>query len=69
MSSLDITNLSIGSIPILASGVSKFNTLENVELSLLGNQLNVASTFAQELSKQLELSVNPNIGSNFDILI
>lgn len=69
MSSLDITNLSIDSIPMLASGVSKFNTLENVELSLLSNQLNVASTFAQELSKQLELSVNPNIGSNFDILI
>jgi len=69
MSYLDISNLSIDSIPTLAMGMSQINTMSQVGTAVLSAQLDTASSLGSEMTKMMELSVNPEIGSNFDMSV
>lgn len=66
---MDITGLSVDSIPTLAMGMTQANTLSAVNTSLLGMSLDVVSSQANELTKMMELSVNPSVGGNIDISV
>lgn len=64
---MDITGLSVDSIPTLAMGMTQMNTLSAVNTGLMSMALDNYSAQASELTKMMELSVNPNVGSNIDI--
>lgn len=66
---MDITGLSVDSIPTLAMGMAQAKTLSDVNTSLLGMSLDVVSSQANELTKMMELSVNPSVGGNFDMSV
>ena len=60
---------SVDSIPMLSTIMAQGNTLERVGTSILDSQLDLASTQMDGLTKMMELSVNPNLGANFDMSI
>ena len=66
---MDITGLSVDSIPTLAMGMSQINTLQSVNTALMSMSLDNASAQGSELAKMMELSVNPSVGSNFDMSV
>lgn len=66
---MDITGLSVDAIPQLATGMAQANTLSQVNTSLLGMSLDVVSSQGDELTKMMELSVNPSVGGNFDFSV
>lgn len=66
---MDITGLSVDSIPTLAMGMTQANILSSVNTSLLGMSLDVVSSQAGELTKMMEQSVNPAVGGNFDMSV
>ncbi|MDO4966375.1 MAG: YjfB family protein [Lachnospiraceae bacterium] len=66
---MDITGLSVDSIPQLAMGMAQADTLSRVNTSLLGMSLDVVSSQANELTKMMELSVNPSVGGNIDFSV
>lgn len=66
---MDITGLSVDSIPTLAMGMAQNNVLSAVNTSLLGMSLDTVSSQANELTKMMELSVDPTVGSNFDMSV
>lgn len=66
---MDITGLSVDSIPTLAMGMSQINTLQSVNTALMSMSLDTASAQGSELAKMMELSVNPSVGSNFDMSV
>lgn len=60
---------SVDSIPMLSTIMAQGNTLERVGTSILDSQLDLAFTQMDGLTKMMELSVNPNLGANFDMSI
>lgn len=66
---MDITGLSVDSIPTLAMGMTQMDTLSKVNTGLLSMSLDTMSAQANELTKMMELSVNPSVGSNFDMSV
>lgn len=66
---MDITGLSVDSIPTLAMGMKQIDTLSQVNTGLLSMSLDNASAQGSELVKMMELSVNPSVGSNFDMSV
>ena len=66
MDYLDLTNLSIESIPALASTMAQTDVLESVGTAMLGNAIDSSAANLSELTKAMELSVNPDIGANID---
>lgn len=64
---MDITGLSVDSISTLAMGMAQMKTLSEVNTGLLDMSLDNYSAQASEITKMMELSVNPNVGSNIDI--
>lgn len=66
---MDITGLSVDSITTLAMGISQMDTLSKVNTGLLSMSLDTASAQGDELVKMMELSVNPSVGSNFDMSV
>lgn len=66
---MDITGLSVDSIPTLAMGMSQINTLQSVNTALMSMSLDTASAQGSALAKMMELSVNPSVGSNFDMSV
>lgn len=66
---MDITGLTVDSIPTLAMGMAQANTLSAVNTSLLGMSLDTVSSQANELTKMMELSVNPSVGANLDLSV
>ena len=66
MDYLDLTNLTIDSIPALASTMAQTNVLESVGTAMLGEAISSSAADMSELTKAMELSVNPDIGSNID---
>jgi len=66
---MDITGLSVDSIPTLAMGMAQMDTLSKVNTSLLDMSLDSFSAQASELTKMMELSVNPSVGSNIDVSV
>ncbi len=66
---MDITGLSIDSIPTLAMGMSQMKIMSDVNTSLLGMSLDVAQVQSAEMTKMMEQSVNPSVGGNIDISV
>ena len=66
---MDITGLSVDSIPTLAMGMSQINALQSVNTSLMGMALDNAEVQGDGLTKMMEMSVNPGIGANFDMSV
>ena len=66
---MDITGLSVDSIPTLAMGMTQMNTLSQINTGLLEMSLDNFSAQASELTKMMELSVNPSVGGNFDMSV
>ncbi|MDO4188041.1 MAG: YjfB family protein [Lachnospiraceae bacterium] len=66
---MDITGLSVDSIPTLAMGMAQIDTLSKVNTSLLDMSLDTMSAQGSEIAKMMELSVNPAVGGNFDMSV
>lgn len=66
---LDITGLSVDSIPTLAMGMSQMNALSQINTGLLSMSLDTFSAQGNELTKMMELSVNPSVGGNIDLSV
>ena len=66
---MDITGLSVDSIPTLAMGMSQINALQAVNTSLMGMALDNAEVQGEGLTQMMEMSVNPGIGANFDMSV
>ena len=61
--------LSIDNIPYVSMAMAQQNILSAVGTSVLDSTLEVAQTEIADLTKAMELSVNPNVGANFDVAI
>ena len=66
---MDITGLGVDSIATLAMGMAQMNTLSQVNTGLLSMSLDNYTAQVSELTKMMELSVNPSVGSNFDMSV
>lgn len=62
-------DFSIDAIPMLSTIMSQNKIMENVGTAMLSNAIDVSSEGMANLTKAMELSVNPDIGSNFDVSI
>ena len=61
-------------IPALAMTMSQMNLMQQVGVSVLSNQLDTAEVTGNTIAKMmdsagLERSVNPSVGSNFDMYV
>lgn len=61
--------LSIDSIPFVATAMAQNNVMNAVGTSMLAKSLDVAEADMANLTKAMELSVNPGVGANFDVAI
>lgn len=59
----------IGSIPVMSTMMAQGSLMEQVGAKMLTSQIDAVAEGMAELTKSMELSVNPNIGANFDISI
>jgi len=66
---MDITGLSVDSIPTLAMGLTQMKTLQTVNTALVGIALDTAQVQGDSLTKMMEQSVNPSIGGNIDVSV
>lgn len=53
----------------ISTAMSQANILNAVNTAVLDMSLDMAETTSDNLTKMMELSVNPNIGSNIDVSI
>lgn len=60
---------SIDSIPMMATMMAQQNIMQSVGTAMLSKTMDVASVEMADLTKAMELSVNPNLGANFDMAI
>lgn len=61
--------LSIDSIPYVSMAMAQSKVMSDVGTAMLSKTLDVASVDAANLTKAMELSVNPELGANFDIAV
>lgn len=61
--------LSIDNIPYVSMAMASQNVLSAVGTKVLDSTLDVASSQLADLTKAMELSVNPNVGANFDVAV
>ena len=66
MDYLDLTNLSVETIPALSQAMAQSEIMESVGVAMLGEAIDVSSADMSALTKSMELSVNPDIGANID---
>lgn len=66
---MDITGLSVDSIPTLAMGMKQIGVLSDVNTGLMKMSLDNYNAQAATLTKMMEQSVNPNLGGNIDISV
>lgn len=62
-------DFSIDAIPMMSSIMSQNKIMESVGTAMLSKTIDVASAEMSDLTKSMELSVNPSIGANFDVAI
>jgi len=60
---------SVDAIPMMATYMAQNKVMESVGTAMLSNTMDLASSQMADLTKAMELSVNPNIGANFDMAI
>lgn len=64
---MEITGVSSA---LSALSASEPSTMANaVSMKMLDNALDMNETMSEGLTKMMELSVNPHIGSNFDVSV
>lgn len=66
---MDITGLGVDSITTLAMGMKQMDTLSKVNTGLLSMAMDQYTAQGNELTKMMELSVNPSVGGNFDMSV
>lgn len=54
-------------IPALSISMNQTQLVENVDIALMKKAMDVSTDNNQSLVKMMELSVNPNLGSNLDL--
>lgn len=62
-------NLSINNMTNLSNIMSQGSIMSQVGAKIFTSTLDTTADAVAELTKSMELSVNPNIGGNFDISI
>ncbi len=45
------------------------STSTDIAIAMLGKQLDLSETMGESMVRAMELSVNPNVGSNIDIYV
>ena len=53
----------------VSMAMAQNNIMTNVGVALLDNSLEQSEGVSAELTKMMELSVNPNVGGNFDMSV
>ena len=61
--------LSLESIPAISMAMAQNEVLTKVGTSMLNNSIEIVSDGMANLTKAMELSVNPNLGANIDVLV
>ena len=61
--------LSIDSIPYISMAMAHENVMDAVGTSMLESSLDLATTEIGDLTRAMELSVNPAVGANFDVAV
>lgn len=56
-------------IPALSIALNSIQTSNDIGIAVLAKNLDVMNTEGDELTKMMELSVNPGIGQNIDYLV
>ena len=64
---MDIT--SIPDIPALSTAMSSARVSEAFSTEMLAQQIDMADENMAALTKMMELSINPSIGSNFNVSV
>ena len=59
----------VGQIPAISMALAQSDVLGKVGTGILSKTLDVASAEMADITKMMELSVNPNIGANIDISV
>jgi len=62
-------DFSIDAIPMLSTIMAQNDIMSAVSTKVLSSQFDNLSSGVAELTKAMELSVNPDLGSNFDVSI
>lgn len=62
-------DFSIDAIPLMSTALAQGDLLAKVGTSVLSKTMDVATNEVAELTKAMELSVNPGVGANFDMLV
>lgn len=62
-------DLNIGAMPLLSSAIVQNDLLTQVGTSILNTTLDTTAESVAKLTKAMELSVNPNLGANFDMSV
>ncbi len=61
--------LSIDAIPFISMAMAHENVMAAVGTHMLESSLDLASTEIGDLTRAMELSVNPAVGANFDVAV
>ena len=61
--------LSIDSIPYISMALAHEQVMSAVGTSMLEETLDIAASQIGDLTKAMELSVNPAVGANFDVAV
>ena len=61
--------LSIDTIPYISMAMAHENVMSAVGTHMLEASLDVASAEIEDLTKAMELSVNPAVGGNIDVAV
>ena len=61
--------LSIDTIPYISMAMAHEQVMSAVGTSMLEETLDIAASQIGDLTKAMELSVNPAVGANFDVAV
>ncbi|MBQ6575387.1 MAG: YjfB family protein [Lachnospiraceae bacterium] len=56
-------------IPYISMAMAHENVMSAVGTSMLESSLDLAATHIGDLTRAMELSVNPAVGANFDVAV
>lgn len=56
-------------IPALSMATAQADTLSKVGIAMMSKTMEMAEEQSAELIKMMELSVNPSVGSHFDVRV
>ena len=62
-------DFSIDAIPMMSTILAQGKIMDAVGTGMLSKTLDMASSEMSDLTKAMELSVNPDVGANFDMSI